>query len=353
MSDFLGNLIAKSIDSGEVVQPRPASLFEPSPLTNVSDAAEPLALEGVDDGSASGDIPGPTWPRVGQPALPPRGIARSRAAEPDPPDPGAPRTSVVQPVSQPADPPLPRRSATAQQEEMRPGPAPAQPGPKQTQAQSTPEPGPLVQPRVINLQPANSEPAPGPGRPKGQAKQASPRDVTEGDAKPHPEPAIQQVTVERIVTQPVAVATAPVTRSEAAHSDDGPKHESHRHVRVERMVGASVRPAPPARETKARPSHSGNGQAPQLVHPRPEPPPAQASPATIVAAPEVIPYLEPVAPPRSQTPAPEAGPSVQVTIGRVEVRATPAPAAPKKTRSRPPVMSLDEYLRQRSGGDRT
>jgi hypothetical protein len=53
---------------------------------------------------------------------------------------------------------------------------------------------------------------------------------------------------------------------------------------------------------------------------------------------------EPTAPPKLES-------IVQVTIGRVEVRATPAPALlPQKERSAPPVMSLDEYLRQRAQG---
>jgi hypothetical protein len=42
---------------------------------------------------------------------------------------------------------------------------------------------------------------------------------------------------------------------------------------------------------------------------------------------------------------------VQVTIGRIEVRATPPPATqPKAQRSGPAVMTLDEYLRQRNDG---
>lgn len=47
--------------------------------------------------------------------------------------------------------------------------------------------------------------------------------------------------------------------------------------------------------------------------------------------------------------AAESEPVIQVTIGRVEVRAasSPVPAAAKE-RSTPPVMSLDEYLRRRS-----
>ena len=46
--------------------------------------------------------------------------------------------------------------------------------------------------------------------------------------------------------------------------------------------------------------------------------------------------------------------SIEVTIGRIEVRATPPPVSPQpKSRSKSPVMSLDEYLRQRAqGGNR-
>jgi hypothetical protein len=45
-------------------------------------------------------------------------------------------------------------------------------------------------------------------------------------------------------------------------------------------------------------------------------------------------------------------PTIQVSIGRIEVRATTVPANPaaKTARSQPPVMSLDEYLNQRGGG---
>lgn len=48
-------------------------------------------------------------------------------------------------------------------------------------------------------------------------------------------------------------------------------------------------------------------------------------------------------------------PTVQVTIGRIEVRATSTPttAAPQVSKqSAPPVMSLDDYLHQRAKGDR-
>jgi len=52
---------------------------------------------------------------------------------------------------------------------------------------------------------------------------------------------------------------------------------------------------------------------------------------------------------------PAPAPTIQVTIGRIEVRATPPPPAPSQSqqRSTPSIMSLDQYLQQRSkGGDR-
>jgi len=43
---------------------------------------------------------------------------------------------------------------------------------------------------------------------------------------------------------------------------------------------------------------------------------------------------------------------VEIHIGRVEVRAMPPPPSPKPTRPTSPLMSLDEYLRKRNGGQR-
>ncbi len=44
-------------------------------------------------------------------------------------------------------------------------------------------------------------------------------------------------------------------------------------------------------------------------------------------------------------------PTIQVSIGRMEIRTPPPPPPPRpKPRPKPPVMSLDEYLRQRSRG---
>lgn len=55
-------------------------------------------------------------------------------------------------------------------------------------------------------------------------------------------------------------------------------------------------------------------------------------------------------PVRRETPTP--APTIQVTIGRIEVRATPAPKAPVRERpSAPAALSLEDYLKQRSRGE--
>lgn len=45
-------------------------------------------------------------------------------------------------------------------------------------------------------------------------------------------------------------------------------------------------------------------------------------------------------------------PTIQVTIGRIEVRAAPAPEKPARTISKPKVMGLEEYLKNRDGDRR-
>jgi hypothetical protein len=48
----------------------------------------------------------------------------------------------------------------------------------------------------------------------------------------------------------------------------------------------------------------------------------------------------------------ENEPIIQVTIGRIEVRATPAAPEPSKKRPEQAVMNLNEYLRRRANQGR-
>jgi hypothetical protein len=49
-------------------------------------------------------------------------------------------------------------------------------------------------------------------------------------------------------------------------------------------------------------------------------------------------------------PGGQAGPVIQVTIGRVEIRAVHAPRAEKRSAVKTPALTLDAYLTQRNGG---
>jgi hypothetical protein len=82
------------------------------------------------------------------------------------------------------------------------------------------------------------------------------------------------------------------------------------------------------------------------------------SPSAVMSGPITVePFLKPVSMPepgRSQkstivsaqpSEAPPE-PIVHVTIGRIEVRATPLPQIKRETPSKPPTMGLDEYLKQ-------
>ncbi len=76
--------------------------------------------------------------------------------------------------------------------------------------------------------------------------------------------------------------------------------------------------------------------------------------APITVRPQVKQYIEPtpLAPTLPEAIA-EPTPTVQVTIGRIEVRATPPPpvSSSQTRRSAPSIMTLDEYLQQRARGD--
>jgi hypothetical protein len=68
-------------------------------------------------------------------------------------------------------------------------------------------------------------------------------------------------------------------------------------------------------------------------------------------APLTVGGFNPVSPRLGQVAKPEQ--AIQINIGRIEIRATQPTARKEKAKpSSPPLMSLDEYLRQRSGGDR-
>jgi hypothetical protein len=105
---------------------------------------------------------------------------------------------------------------------------------------------------------------------------------------------------------------------------------------------------------------TGSVAANALVHRQPEPQmPATAFAHNTTRAQASVPPIPPLNPPPRRPrfdplPAAPRGAApernVQVTIGRVEIRAVAGDAPQAKTRDRSPVMSLDEYLKSRVRG---
>lgn len=157
----------------------------------------------------------------------------------------------------------------------------------------------------------------------------------------------------------------------AAFSEDNPPRQGE--------VGPSATPPPPPRENDSAavvarsrvsevvydsavrrratdtPSHSIDPPAARRVL---SPQPPLVLPRVSVEAtrsreqPRVASPLDQRRPPDLRRPA-EREPTIQVTIGRIEVRAEqPSPRPPAKERSNLTPMSLDEYLRRRTGRGR-
>lgn len=154
---------------------------------------------------------------------------------------------------------------------------------------------------------------------------------------------------------PVAVPPAPLARPTVLLPVPTRQGGVERNDASEPLPRVTDRTAPPlaTREEPAasiRRSPGGTGPA---AAPAPAPKPVEGAllPQPVaVALPRTT--LRPDAGPPPRVPEPEqAGPVINVTIGRVEVRAVPAaPARPRAEGMRPTPLSLDDYLKQRGGG---
>jgi hypothetical protein len=248
MSDYLGNLAAKSLGVAETaLRPRLASRFEPLSL-----AAPPLEVESTEVAPRPVDAP-------------PRRTAPPERVEEDRSVPARSRRS--------------RKRAAEEPETMpeAPGPTPAR-GRFEPRSAAPSEPSPLV-----------------------------PLSHVERTARPVAEPEKPRPVLGPAPRQDVPVA------SSLSHQEKGKEGEASRAQKPVDRNPLESRTAPTA------------------LRPR----------VTVV---ERGPF-----PARREAPAP--APIIQVTIGRIEVRATPPPAQPPRQRpAAPSALSLEDYLRQRSKG---
>jgi hypothetical protein len=133
-------------------------------------------------------------------------------------------------------------------------------------------------------------------------------------------------------------------------------------------IGSPVRLSPRDEVLPPRVSHRAPGT--ELTTPRDAPilrvaeaVPARRAAREIIRAAPVAPLPLPLVTSRGERAqrdgpfrrelAPRAEATIHVSIGRIEVRATPAPPARDRAQAASPVMGLEEYLRTRAGRARS
>jgi hypothetical protein len=345
MSDFLASLIVRSVEPASDIRPRLASRFEP--IGRVT-APPPGEFDAHDLEWAGWDID------VDE-TVPPARVARRRPAPPadtflhqleSEPD-GEIRDQDSPPVlSQPRtrrtatpETPEPRTAAMALDREPVAGErVVAQPAPdveeivrpveraRPTAPPSAASPGSSAAP-VILESPAVELEAASPSRPK---RKAPPADIS---------------PVHRAERKDQRSAAESQTQPRAGMTEDPPALIPAQQPATARLKPSF--PAAPIMPSSAWPANPARDAAPELV-------PVRARRSAPVDAPALpIPQPAPLFRQSPQSAPPET--QINVTIGRVEVRATASSAtAPRSSRGHAaaPSLSLDDYLLQRARGGR-
>jgi hypothetical protein len=309
MSDYLTNLVARSLAPSAGVLPRLPTAFEPSPETALPGEDEPPPLEVVEIKEASHRSAAPDRAPEAT-TMTPRAFPPSAGADdPNPPASGTPVARSAAAPLRPSDEETPPPAAAS---ELQRGPvAPSITAARAIEPRSAPVDSPALAPAVKPARALSQDevlqesPAPAPSV-------AAPSPMRQPVA-PRLEPSMQQAPT--VPPEVPAAAPPPVTPTHARPAAEQPEV-------VVPLRMSEARPAP-VKPVVARhePALESAEEPPQV---------ARAAPAV----PEAL----------------KAGPTIQVTIGRVEVRAKLPPATPPdRPRRQPAVMSLEEYLRRRGG----
>lgn len=369
MSDFLENLIARSLSPSHVIQPRLPSLFEPLR------ADQALALEqGFDSESASpSSIAGEAAPPMTTFESPfaPRPFDHLRATEP--PLPGViphrefsadqashesmPETRPVQAERPPQT--LTGESASptvALQNVASDGPVRTQMQPLPTRKRETGDAptsyGVFIEPESP---PLAEKSAPSLSRTPDAENRRSPGQSAlsdQGQAPPHSRQNVQTDALGLKIEQ-VAASLPPDTQKQldALKEEIGKLHageaQSERRAEAEPVIRQSVVEHLAQQTLAAQPVARDESTSLQ--------PAPQVSPRIVNVQPQIIRHIEPGATTPAQGQATfETEPTINITIGRIEVRATPSGEAPSRNQPAAPapkLMSLQDYLRRRAKGN--
>lgn len=257
----------------------------------------------------------------------PRPVARFEAASvPEPRSlelPVAPDPVEEDSLPQPPPAPVPRRAAARR----------GAPRPESPMLRADPEVRQAEQPAAGQAV-VRSKPPP-PGQPEPTA--APPVPISSRAAPPPADPAAPSVAIRPHLLPggpPTARAEGAAPRQRIA---ENPRFRPPDPAAAETCSPALL-PAPPHHRPTSLAERSLEQVAPPLVPAQALPSPTYAPGHDVLAAPE----------------EPNREPAIHVTIGRVEVRAVPAPP-PAPTRSAAPAaprLTLEDYLRERNGGGR-
>ena len=173
--------------------------------------------------------------------------------------------------------------------------------------------------------------------------------------------------------QPTPVPVPPVPRPSPPTENVTPPRPAQPAVirpQLRETPGESLLPAPPRNVSEPRPPAALEASSLRLGNVPDEAREEQPPPAAADRGPPAVPTVQPAlrtpfaGQPSLRPPAApadrvrdqpgEAAPVIRVTIGRIDVRAVlpPAPPAPRPAAPTGPVLSLEEYLKQRDGGRR-
>jgi len=334
--DFLQRLVSRALDEDSAIEPRLPSMFEPASVSSPDagaawqDAPAHAFDQAVEDRAGDGDV------EAGRPQA---------KADPTPMLGHDVLSAPVTPVS------------------AEPMPLAKQPDPRPAAARDAGRPQTKVDPTPILSHDVPSTAAiPKRLEPMPLAKQPDPRPAAARDAEPPPQP---------LSSRPAAAVrrrSSPVARNESAASAE------HVPPKVVDVVLRELHPAAgdvaprEGRLPTTGPDHreaSPPRMASRDVSGMDERanPPARTDPndtrgtlvpvSTAAAQRIVVAAAAPYRPPRDQAPVgqTDAAPVVNVTIGRLEVRAVPAGAMakPHSERRGAQPMTLDDYFKQRRG----
>lgn len=310
MSDYLSSLVDRSLDRADAIQPRLPSLFEPaqsigSPIVGLWQEAEPMT-------------------EVIEQSVPEARNSRSVARQ-------------SSPIFRIFDRVLQRRSAESVTDNDRRSLSP------QTAAIEVSEP--LLKPLLGSVSPKSV-------------------DRIEPLQDPANAPAIQPLSLQSQLTErQIAAGNVAVDRLELPSQTTPDRSVSSQHNinTPDRSVPSEHSINTPDRLPSLNPDPISVRDTTDRIEPSPLPtdfstshhPPrlGQAIESTTIE--QIRSVIRAIEPEVVSTPDRSPLPTIQVTIGRIEVRATttaPATSAVDRVRSQPPVMGLAEYLDRRGGG---